>query len=229
MEARRRNSKIPLFSNKPVDGFYLTVISHARDQFEVTQERLQFLLEYLDNRLNGRKFEIFCIVPIDISDSTYVFQMNELRSQMPELQIGFQEGEGALRSFIMASLRGRGTFIIDEDYLESELPALPAEETENYLKFIDAQPKSPYFTDLESLILVSASKYAAQNLFTDLHLSTFGRTSEFRHLAEAKGLEMRIEKRTIPEHDHSLSYWVIDRIASTMVPFMYKHGLWKVH
>jgi hypothetical protein len=222
---RGGNSKGPVYYESPAQDIYLTVIYHISTRLDVTRERIRFICEYLSAKLGDRKFEILCFVSPDYP--ACLLQAAPLRQQFPEVvPIGSSDLPLTIRGFTCAALKARGTFLVEAVYLEGELAKMPAGADSSYLSFLDPLPELPYFGDLDALVLVAAAKAAALALLRTVHVSEFGLAREIRLIADQKKLKINVEAKKMKSWNHSISYWVADKVAAGVIPWMYSWKLW---
>jgi hypothetical protein len=217
--------KAPLFLVEPSAGMDLTVILYAPSSLEATRERIRAICEYLATNLPDKNFELIAVTSSD--DTEIIPNSLSIHAQFPSaFVLGTMEKLRSIRSFTHVALKARGTFMIDADYLESELAKLPSENDPTYLSFIDPLPEGPYFRKTGILVLVAAAKKASIALFRNLHVGEFGLAEEIRLIAQEKKLSVNVEKKGIPSADHAATYWIVNRLASLAVRFMYDRKLW---
>jgi hypothetical protein len=220
-QRRVPRAKGPVYFENAVGGFYITLVFTASSDPDATRERLRALCEYLTAAIPDKKFEILCFIAgrywDDHADGT------PLHTQFPSVW-PIHDGDGSvpIQLFTFATLRARGEFVINADYIETELPKLPSEPNEPYVSAID--PLAPGGGD--AILIVAAAKKAALALVKNVHVAEFGLATEIRLLAHEKSLTLNVERRRVPACDHATGYWIVDWLAAIAVRSMYDRKLW---
>jgi hypothetical protein len=217
----RGRPKVAIHPEAPPEGIFLSVVHHCSTGLDSAREQLHFLVEYLQANLAGQNFEILCFAQPCLTAS-----VGGLHRQFPQARfLAALDDLPSIRAFTFATLRARGTFIIDGSQIEAELPKLPPATDRHYISAINPMPDRPYVAEPDALVLVAASRWAAVQLVRNLHVTEFGIAAEIRFIAHEKGLRLCIEDKKM-ECDHAASYWLINNAVSALIPLLYKRTIW---